>query len=56
MDRDEAPEEPRSGSEARRQGKVPEYAAAMKKKLLALGQSEQEAEAHRLAIIERWSA
>ena len=46
----------RSGAEARQMGKVPEYAEQMKKTLIEMGQSEEEAEKTRLQIIERFGS
>jgi len=44
----------RSGADARRAGRVPEYAQHMKERLLALGQTEAQAEAARMTIIDRF--
>jgi hypothetical protein len=46
--------EPRSGAEAQRMGKVTEYAAAVKAKLIRLGRTEESAEQERLKVIDRW--
>ena len=45
---------PRSGAEAREQGRVDEYAAHIKRRLIATGQSEAQAEAARIGIIARF--
>ncbi len=45
---------PRSGAEARAQGRVEEYASFIKAKLIEDGQSEKQAEAQRLSIIARF--
>jgi hypothetical protein len=44
----------RSGADARTHGMVNEYAEAMKKDLISMGQSEQQAEAVRLQIIAKF--
>jgi len=44
----------RSGSDARTHGRVEEYAQLMKERLLSLGQSEVQAEAARMQIIDRF--
>lgn len=44
----------RSGADAREHGRVEEYALLMKEKLLEMGQTENQAEAARLQIIERF--
>ncbi len=45
----------RSGMDAARHNRVPEYAALTKAKLLALGQTETQAEKARLGILKRWA-
>jgi hypothetical protein len=50
------PPMPRSGAEARAQGRVPEYADYMKEELLMLGKSEEEAEADRQRILARFGS
>ena len=45
----------RSGADARRMGKVTEYAEQMKKELMEMGRTEEAAEAERLKIIARFS-
>jgi hypothetical protein len=45
---------PRSGAEAKRQGRVTEYANYMKEELLMTGQSEEEAEANRQRILAKF--
>ncbi len=45
---------PRSGAEARAQGRVEEYAAATKQKLLDMDHTEETAEMARLQIIDRF--
>lgn len=51
-----APEGLRSGRDAQRAGMVPEYAQSVKDRLLASGESEEQAEKVRVEIVARWQS